>query len=74
MRFENAMVALRQGYKVCRQKNVNRLNGIYYKMKDGHIDSYSIIGNYKGDCIGFSLNSIEADDWMVYKETKREGK
>lgn len=72
MRFENAMVALRQGYKICRQKNVNRLNGIYYKMTDGHIKSYSISNNAPGWCIAFSLNSVEAEDWQVYEEVKRD--
>lgn len=67
MRFENALVALRQGYKVCRKTSYNRMNGIYYKMDKDTINSYSMMNNKQSHYVIFSLNHVLANDWTVYK-------
>lgn len=67
MRFENALVALRKGYKVCRRCSINRLNGVYFSMENGSIDSFAMADNKKGFFSGFSKGSIEASDWRLYE-------
>lgn len=70
MRFENALVALRKGYKVCRKKNLNRLNGIYYKLSDGTISSYTMSGDRQTLFVSFVLQSVLAEDWVLYEGRK----
>lgn len=67
MRFEEAMIAMRQGHKVCRQRNVNRLNGVYYKMVDGHVKTFSVMNDAPGFCIAVSVSNLDAEDWQIYE-------
>lgn len=73
MKFENALVALRKGYKVCRKTSINRLNGVYYKMdKEGHIRSYSTQTSKETFFAVWNTYSVEATDWQVYDEVKHD--
>ena len=71
MKFENAIVAMRKGFKVCRQKNLNRLNGVYYMInkKTGELEVGQMrTGTVRRepDCVQIDHKNITAEDWIVY--------
>lgn len=70
MKFENAIVAMRKGYKVCRKKNLNRMNGIYLMInkKTGQLETGQIHTNVvrrPPDVICVDCDNITAEDWML---------
>lgn len=70
MKFENALVAMRKGYTVQRQKNKDRLNGVCLFIKDGvmyakrthQLSNHTIVDVYH-----LPSSSIMAEDWEAFK-------
>lgn len=72
MLFENAIIMMRKGYKVCRKKNLNRMNGIYLMInkKTGELEVGQIHSNVvrrSPDIICLDVWNIIADDWMLFE-------
>lgn len=70
MKFENAMVAMRKGYKVQRKQNKERLNGVCFFIKDGVM--YSEQTHELSSKVVFVMNYVNqnalmAEDWEVLK-------
>lgn len=63
MKFENALVAMRKGYKIHRKSDANR----YFYLKEGiimHHKPYGIIRD--GIQSSFAITQIMADDWRAF--------
>ena len=71
MNFENALVAMRKGFKVIRKKSLSRLNGVYYTLENGVLYTTPCCDcgfrRKKEVVVSLSGSSILADDWTVYK-------
>lgn len=68
MKFENCLVALRQGHKVIRESQRNRLNGVCMYMKEGKIYTEQVhpLSRHKvEELLTLSARSICADDWTT---------
>lgn len=68
MKFQNALVALEGGFKVIRESQRNRLNGVCLYMKDGKIYTQQVhpLSNHKVEELStLSARSICADDWTT---------
>lgn len=65
MKFENALLALKRGYKIYRPKDIDK----YYFIKDGiimHHKSYGIVRD--GIQSSFTVIQIMAEDWKVLND------
>lgn len=70
MKFMNAMVAMEKGFKVQRESQKGRLNGLCYYLKDGHIwaeQTHDLSNHKKEQLLTLSEKSIIADDWELVK-------
>ena len=70
MKFMNAMVAMEKGFKVQRNSQKNRLNGLCYYLKDGHIwteQTHNLSNHRTEQLLILSEKSIMADDWELVK-------
>jgi len=68
MNFENAICAMRKNYKVIRESQRNRLNGVCLYMKDGKIYTEQVhpLSRHKvEELLTLSAGSICATDWTT---------
>lgn len=73
MKFENAMCAMRKGFKVQRKSLMKRINAICLFMKNEEIYSEQThpLSPHKIERIyGVSYNMLMAEDWIALKEVK----
>lgn len=71
MKFEQAMLAMRKGYKVQRKSLKERLNAVCLFMKDGLLYSEQThpLNMHKVERIyGVSYNAILAEDWIALEK------
>lgn len=70
MLFENALVALRKGYKVQRRSTKKRLNAVCLYMENGYLYSeqtHELSSHKKEKVWGVSIGNVLAEDWEVLK-------
>lgn len=70
MKFENAMVAMRKGFKVQRKQNKNRLNGVCLFIKDGIMYSQQThdLSSKAVETTNYIYQTaLMAEDWEAFK-------
>ena len=70
MRFENAICAMRKGYKVQRKSCMNRMNAVRLFMKDGKIyteQTHELSARKVEELAAINARMIMAEDWVAYK-------
>ena len=68
MKFQNALVAMEQGYKVQRESTKNRLNGVCLYMKDGKIyaeQTHDLSAHKTTELFALNVSQILAKDWTT---------
>lgn len=71
MKFENALVAMRKGYKIMRYDSKDKLSCCCYHMDEkgciivSHPNRERTIDN--NDLLTLATNSILAEDWVAFK-------
>lgn len=70
MKFENAMVAMRKGFKVQRKSAMNRLNAVCFYIEGGKIiteQTHELSNHKKEPLASLSNGSIMSEDWVALK-------
>ena len=70
MKFMNALCAMEKGFKVQRESQKGRLNGLCYYLKEGHIwteQTHDLSNHRTEQLLTLSEKSIIADDWELVK-------
>lgn len=70
MLFEQAICAMRKGYKVQRKSTKNRLNAVCLYMKNGYLYSeqtHELSNHRKEKVWGVSVGNMLAEDWEAFK-------
>lgn len=68
MKFENAMVAMRQGYKVQRESTKGRLNGVCLYIKDNKLyaeQTHELSEHKTKELLALNVSQILATDWTT---------